>query len=53
MGEPWLNRQHSALAWEMEMNEAMTHEGKMSAAVLLWCFLIALALLIFFTQEPL
>jgi len=37
----------------MQMNDAMTHEAKMASKVLLWCLLLALALLIFFTQEPL
>jgi len=37
----------------MPVNNAMTDEVKMSSTVLLWCLLLALALLIFVTQEPL
>jgi hypothetical protein len=35
------------------MDDAMTYEVKMASKVLFWCLLLALALLIFCTQEPL
>jgi hypothetical protein len=35
------------------MNDAMTDQVKISSKVLLWCLLLAIALLIFCTQEPL
>jgi hypothetical protein len=35
------------------MNDAMTDQVKISSKVLLWCLLLAIALLIFYTQEPL
>ena len=35
------------------MDGAMTYEVKLASKVLLWCLLLAVALLIFCTQEPL
>jgi hypothetical protein len=35
------------------MNGVMTDQVKISSKVLLWCLLLAIALLIFCTQEPL
>lgn len=35
------------------MDPAMTDETKLASKVLLWCLLLAAALLIFCTQEPL
>lgn len=35
------------------MDDAMTYEVKISSKVLLWWLLLAVALLIFCTQEPL
>ena len=35
------------------MDDVMTYEVKVVSKVLLWCLLLALALLIFCTQEPL
>jgi hypothetical protein len=35
------------------MEDAMTDEVKMASKVLLWCLLLATAVLIFCTQEPL
>ncbi len=35
------------------MEDAVTYEIKLASKVLLWCLLLAFALLIFCTQEPL
>jgi hypothetical protein len=35
------------------MNGAATYEAKLASKILLWCLLLAIALLIFCTQEPL
>lgn len=35
------------------MNGATTYEAKLASKILLWCLLLAIALLIFCTQEPL
>ena len=35
------------------MEGAVTYESKLASKVLLWCILLAIALLIFCTQEPL
>ena len=35
------------------MEGSVTYEAKLASKVLLWCLLFAVALLIFFTQEPL
>jgi hypothetical protein len=35
------------------MNDVMTDQVKISSKVLLWCLLLAIALLIFCTQAPL
>ena len=35
------------------MNNQVTYEMKTASKVLLWCLLLACALLIFFTQQPL
>lgn len=35
------------------MEDRMTYEVKVASKVLLWCLLLAIALLIFITQEPL
>jgi len=35
------------------MDDAVTYEAKLASKVLLWCLLLAFALLIFCTQEPL
>ena len=37
----------------MQLGDVVTYEAKMAGKVLLWCLLLALALLIFCTQEPL
>ena len=34
------------------MEDDMTHEVKLASKVLLWCLLLAAALLMFCTQEP-
>jgi len=35
------------------MDDGLTYEVKMASKVLLWCLLLAVALLIFCMQEPL
>jgi hypothetical protein len=35
------------------MDDSMTHQVKLASKILLWCLLLAVAMLIFCTQEPL